>query len=174
MFKKYMPLINSYSKKYYALCKNKGIDFNDLIQEGMVGLSYAINTFKEQRDTLFFTYASTCIERRILSCIRSTNTLKNKALNDSLSFESTEDYNFDYVLKDNKVNPENVLLEFERTSELKSIIDNNLTNFEKKVLEYKISGFIYKEIADFLNTDVKSIDNAIQRIRKKLKNYVTR
>lgn|SRR5574344_742988 len=168
IFNKYKPIINSLAKKHFK--RAKGIEFNDLVQEGMVGLSYAINSFNEKKDVLFYTYAVTCIERKIISAIIKTNTLKNKALNDSLSYENTDEYNFDYVLMDNKVNPERLLIEFERQEELKKIIEDNLTDYEKKILELKMSGLNYNEIAQTMNTDKKSVDNAIQRLRNKIKN----
>ena len=168
LFNKYKPLINSIAQKYYKTCR--GIEINDLIQEGMVGLSYAINTYKDDKDTLFYTYALTCIERKVLSAVRHNNALKNKALNDSISYETEmDDFNFEYILKDNK-NPENMLIEYELQDRIRNIINNELTDFEKRILELKLKGLNYKEISELLNIPVKSVDNAIQRLRTKIKN----
>ena len=159
LFNKYKPLINSIAQKYYKTCR--GIEINDLIQEGMVGLSYAINTYKDDKDTLFYTYA--------LSSVRHNNALKNKELNDSISYETEMDYlNFEYILKDNK-NPENMLIEYELQDRIRNIINNELTEFERKILELKLKGLNYKEISELLNIPVKSVDNAIQRLRTKIK-----
>ena len=81
LFKKYKPLIVGLAKKIYNNNQNTGFDLNDLIQEGMIGFSTAINTFDENKDTTFFTYAKTCIERRLISLIKSASRLKHQILN---------------------------------------------------------------------------------------------
>ena len=88
LFKKYEPLINSLAHKMFKYCKNSGLEVNDLIQEGMLGLNLAINHYDEQKDTTFFTFAKKCIERKMISMIMSTKRLKHKILNESLSLEA--------------------------------------------------------------------------------------
>lgn len=170
MFKKYKPLIKSLASKYYPKCQNKGYDLSDLIQEGMVGLSYAISSFDDDKDTMFYTYAKTCIERRMKSVIVSTERLKNKILNDSLPFETPADgINIIDMISDDSINPENLAISYEDEQDIYEEAKNILTSRELQVFELKISGFDYKEIADILDVDSKVIDNALQRIRSKMR-----
>ena len=175
LFEKYNPLIVATANRLYCYCKNTGLELNDLIQEGMLGLNLAIDSFIEYKDTTFYTYAKTCIERKMISLIISARRQKHRMLNESLSLEgSMEGSNtsvFERNLEDNSYNPENVLLDSENQEELIKKIYDNLTNFEIQVAELKINGFDYREIAEILDKDIKSIDNALQRIRTKLKDF---
>ena len=87
LFEKYKPLIVNISNKLYKYCKNKGLELNDLIQEGMLGLNLALKKYDQNKDASFYTYARKCIERKIISLVVSTCRLKHKILNDSVSFE---------------------------------------------------------------------------------------
>lgn len=178
LFKKYEPLIVNMAKKLYSTSNNNcGVEISDLIQEGMLGLSNAINNFNEVKDITFYTYAKTCIERKMISFVISSRRLKHKILNESISLEQTDDNNFstlEYLLSDNTSNPEVMLLNIENQNELLRRTNNILTDFEKQVFELKINGFEYKEIADILDKDSKSIDNALQRIRLKIKNNLNK
>lgn len=172
IFKKYKPLIVETANKLFVYCKKLGIEINDLIQEGMVGLNNAINTFNESHETTFYTYASKCINRKIISYIIRAGRLKNKILNDSLFLELYEEdktNGFGKTLADNSYNPENILINEESKNELLDIIDSSLNEFEKEVINLKINGFKYKEIADMLGKDVKYIDNCIQKIKNKIR-----
>lgn len=173
MFKKYEPLIINTAKKMQKYIKNTGLELNDLIQEGMLGLNNAIETYLDNKETIFYTYAKKCIERKIISLVISTTRLKHKILNESISIEATDEYgeavNLEYLLKDNSENPESILLTDEYTKDLMKIAEDNLTTFELQVFELKINGFDYKEIADILDKPTKSIDNALQRIKSKIK-----
>ena len=82
LFKKYRPLIVGIARKFYSSIKNNGCDFNDFVQEAMIAFSMAINTFDEKKDALFFTYAKTCIERRLSTLLRTFNRAKNQLLNE--------------------------------------------------------------------------------------------
>lgn len=172
IFEKYKPLIVEIANRLYVYCKKFGFEINDLIQEGYVGLNSAINTFSESYETTFYTYASRCINRKIISYIVTASRLKNKILNDSvfLEFNDEDQSNgFGKNLVDNSYNPENILISEEGKNEILNIIDNYLTDFEKEVINLKINGFKYKEIADMLGRDVKYIDNCIQKIKNKIK-----
>lgn len=172
IFQKYKPLIVETANKMYVYCKKMGIEVNDLVQEGMVGLSNAINTFSESHETTFYTYASRCINRKIISYIIRLGRLKNKILNESVFLElydEDQSNGFGKSLADNSYNPENILINEESKQEILDIIDNNLTEFEKEVINLKINGFKYKEIADMLGKDVKYIDNCIQKIKNKIR-----
>ncbi len=170
LFEKYKPLIYGIAKKAYYTHQNTGLEMNDLIQEGMIGFSIAINTFDDQKKTTFFTYARTCIMRRVNSTIVAANRLKHQILNESISVEilDSETNTDNQILSDTKNNPEILLIENENVLEIKKIIDSELTEFEKKVCDLKTTGFDYKEIAEILNKTPKSIDNAFSRIKAKI------
>ncbi len=173
MFEKYRPLIVSSANKMHKSCKYNGLEINDLIQEGFLGLSNAITHYSEQKDTSFYTFSKTCIERRMISLIISTKRLKHKILNESLSLEGSSDdsegVGLELFLGDTNSDPENVLLYNEEKSELITNIKKRLTDFEEQVFELKINNFNYREIADILDKNPKAIDNALQRIKVKAK-----
>ncbi len=168
IIKKYEPLISSIASRIIKNCPYLGIEKNDLIQEGMIGLNHAIGYYNEHKDITFYTYAKTCIERRLISTVISAQRLKHKNLNDSISFDS-EDGTLDFILKDDSTNPENILLEDETTEELINLIKKKLTDFESDVFDLLISNFNYKEIANMLDKEPKQVDNAIYRIKNKAK-----
>ena len=174
LFKKYKPLIEVNARRLLKYCKFNGLEFLDLVQEGMLGLSKAIDTFNETKQTSFYTYAKTCIERKQLSLIVSSQRQKHKLLNESVPFEIYDDgkdeiKTIDSFLVDNSYNPENVVEDLENINELKEKISKILNSFEYEVFELKIAGFNYTEIAEILDKDKKQIDNAIQRIKSKIK-----
>lgn len=173
LFEKYRPLIVATANRLYYYCKNTGLELNDLIQEGMLGLNLAITSFDNDKETSFYTYAKKCIERKIISLIVGAHRLKHKFLNESLSFELSDEGCETYIseknLGDNSYNPESILLNSESAEELIKEVNKQLTDFEIQVFELKLNGFDYKEIAEILDKDTKSIDNALQRIKSKLK-----
>ena len=165
---KYRPLTVNLAKKLIKYC-NGGIDLNDLIQEGLVGLNEAINSFREDKETNFGTYAKLCIQRRMYSLVKSTRTYKNKILNESISLEDDDETNIDKFLVDNSSNPSDMVEENEYQEKILKELNNQLTDLEKQVFELKKNDFNYKEIAEILDKDSKVIDNTIQRIKIKLK-----
>ena len=178
IYEKYKPLIkkiaNNLFKKY---CKNTGLELSDLVQEGMIGLHSAMNHYKENKDTLFYTYAKTCIERRIISTIIAAHRQKHKILNESISFEVNlrdSDLNVDVFLRDDNTNPENIVIDKENSFELMNEIEKSLTPYEQQVLQLKLDGFDYKETAGILDKNPKDIDNAIQRIKTKIKKILNK
>jgi len=170
---KYRPLIVNVAQKFLKYC-NGGVDLNDLIQEGMLGLNEAINSFREDKEANFGTYARVCIQRRIVSVVKSTNAKKNMILNSSISLEDDETNSFDKYLSDNSLNPSIMVEDFDNTEHIFNELDNLLTDLEKQVFELKKDGFDYKEIADILEKDTKVVDNAIQRIKTKLKSIINK
>lgn len=171
IFKKYEPLIVTIAKKMYCQCKNTGLEITDLIQEGRLGLNTAINSYRANKDTIFFTYAKTCIERGIMNLIKGAKRQKNRVLNESMPLELPEEekYKIAALFADNSKNPEKQILEYEIEQDLINRIKSTLTNFEQEVFELKLASFSYKEIAEILEKDLKSVDNAIQRIKAKAK-----
>lgn len=176
IFEKYKPLIVSLATKMVNYSPNLGLEINDLIQEGMIGLSTAINAFNENDETSFYTYAKTCIERKIISTMIAAKRQKHKILNESMSIELyTDDNNtsiIDALVVDNSYNPENVIFQTENELKLIEEIRKELTPLEEQVFDLKISGFKYREIADILDKELKVIDNALNRLKTKVKNIL--
>ncbi len=174
LFEKYQPLITGIAKKAYYNSQVSGIEVNDLIQEGMIGFSTAINTYDENENASFYTFARMCIIRRILSSISAANRQKHQILNESLSVEniSKDPTTKEKILSDYESNPERLLISGENTKELMAEIEKELTALECEVFELKAAGFNYKEIAEILGKDTKSIDNAISRIKIKINKHL--
>lgn len=174
MYKKYEPLIFSTANRMIKSVRNAGLEVSDLVQEGRLGLAFAIKSYSEHKDASFYTYAKMCIERKIITCIVGTKRLKHKILNESVPMDfkvNNEEHSLlEYLFEDNLSNPENKLIAEEYEQELLSKTRDKLTDFELQVFELKLNDFSYKEIADILDKDKKMVDNAIQRIKAKLKN----
>ena len=173
LFEKYKPIIINIANRLMKYVKNTGLELNDLIQEGMLGLNQAIINFNSEKNVTFYTFAVTCIERKILSSVIKANRQKNKILNESLSFAITDDLDqmkeYEKLLSDNSYNPEYIIENDEQESNLFELASKILTDFELSVFELKVNNFTYHEIADILEKTPKAIDNALQRIKSKLK-----
>ena len=174
LFEKYKPLITQIATKAYYKNQSSGFELNDLIQEGMIGFSIALNTYDETKDASFFTFARMCIIRKISTSLSTANRQKHQILNESISVEniSNDFKGKDKIFKDEDSNPENILLSGENLKETMYNIEKELTDLEKQVFELKAVDFSYKEIAEVLDKDPKSIDNAIDRIRIKANKYL--
>ncbi len=171
IIEKYEPLINSYASKMLKHCNGNGLDYNDLRQEGFIGLNYAIKYFSEEKNVVFYTFVKKCIERRMISALIASNRQKYKLLNEAISFDN-ECNMLDKILKDDLNNPEVIIENLDGEEKLLNSIRRKLTDFEEQVFELMITDFNYKEIADILEKDKKAIDNAIQRIRNKVKETI--
>ncbi len=174
LYEKYRKVIELKVKKNLKLLNPPGLEFNDLVQEGMIGLSQAINDYKDHKNVRFSTFANLCIEREILTAITSLNRKKHKILNESLSLDSNfadGDNSYLELIADKKSkNPEKLILDEERMTEFKKNARKILTRTEYMVFCLKIEGFDYKKIAKILGKTPKSVDNTLQRIKRKLKN----
>ena len=175
MFDKYNPLIETLASKLIKYCNNLGLEKNDLIQEGMVGLSSAINLYDDNKHIVFYTFARKCIERRMISLVVGAKRQKNRVLNESISLNKKMDEDsleLEDYLGDNSYNPEHRLFEHEDEEHLIKEFSEKLTPLEEEVFLLKITGLDYKEISSVLDKDVKVIDNALQRIRNKLRLFL--
>lgn len=176
LHKKYQPLINKKCRKYIKYLHNKGVEISDLIQECTIGFEEAIHNFNPNDDVSFYTFANICMDRQLMSELTKQNRDKYKFLNEALPLETIEDEEDDNNLidfiQDNSNNPELGLLSNEEFKELYTKISHELTELEECVFKLKIQGFSYKEIADILDKEEKSIDNAIQRIKVKIKSLM--
>jgi RNA polymerase sporulation-specific sigma factor len=162
----YKPIVKSEAKHFFIV----GAEYDDLIQEGMIGLFQAINDFNSNLDIPFKSYARICIRRKILNAIASSNTKKNIPLNTYISLSNDNEDEFDKLENSKNTNPENSYIEEENKDILMNNIKNTLSPMENKVLDEILMGYDYMEIASSLNKSPKAIDNAIQRIKNKVKN----
>ena len=165
---RYSPLVRFYSRTYFLA----GGDSEDLIQEGMIGLLSAIRRFDPAMSVSFRTYADQCVRNRIISAIQSASRLKHTPLNYGVSFEdllNKEPNTIQAAYYDSfSRRTEEQVLAREREEEI--LIDNTkqLSRFERSVLVLYLQGLSSKEIAERMDRNEKSIDNAVQRIRKKI------
>ena len=135
-----------------------GGDNEDLVQEGMIGLLDAIRSYEAERETPFEAYAALCIRRRMISAVRAASARKHAPLNESVPLDEPRRIGSD---------PEAELLSRERTRELTEALRARLTPTERSVLELYLDGFSYREISQRVGRPPKSVDNAVQRIRRK-------
>ena len=164
---RYLQLVRACARPFFLV----GGDSEDLTQEGMFGLLSAIRQYDPSHGASFQTYAEHCIKNRILSAIRSASRLKHFPLNDGLSLEQlSEDASLPFAAIPEffQPSPEELVLARESKEELYSAFQDRLSKFEKKVLELYLEGLTYQHIAQNLGKDAKAIDNAVQRIRRKL------
>jgi RNA polymerase sporulation-specific sigma factor len=171
IYLKYKPLITNIAKRMFYTTPNLGLDLNDFIQEGMIGLNKALESFKESKDTTFYTYAKTIIERRLISVLLTAKRKKHQMLNEavSLDFSLSDDFTLQDTIKSPNESPESKVISEEAEKELIKKIEKKLTPFESQVFNLKFNGFNYKEIASMLDKTPKAIDNALQRIKTKIK-----
>lgn len=147
-----------------------GGDSEDLIQEGMFGLLKAIREFDPGRDALFRTFAEVCIHRRLLSAVAAASRDKHAPLNDSISFETPffESQSELPVKTEARGDPEELLIDQEERRERLGNLKDQLSGFEADILELYLRGYSYYEIAQQVGRSPKSVDNAVQRIRRKV------
>lgn len=167
---KYKSLVNSKVSKYYII----GAEKEDIVQEGLIGLYKAVKNFDAEKQNSFKTFANLCVERQLITAIKTSNRQKHLPLNSYLSlnqnaFEGEDsDTELLEVFNSNTIeDPLETITKKEYYTKVENAIDRMLSDFEKKVLTRYIKGESYTEIAEKLDAPVKSVDNAIQRIRKK-------
>lgn len=165
LMERYKTIINSQARKYFL---HDG-DIEDLVQEAMIGLFKAVMSFNEKGN--FKTYAYTCIKNNIISAVKKSNTDKNRPMIDYVSLSSAEgdDEDKNIYMSDKNYDPERTYIEKESIGETKEIIDKTLSKFENKILGLYLQGFSYEDIGNKTGKNKKSIDNAIQRLTKKLR-----
>lgn len=144
-----------------------GGDSEDLIQEGMLGLLAAIREFRPDRGARFATYAQVCVRRRIISAVRSASGGKHAPLNDYVSLELLSS-------ETGSADPEDLIIRRETFHALEADISGSLTRLEKQVLARYLEGESYAEIARAVGRSPKSVDNAVQRIRRKTAKVLSR
>ena len=169
LINKYKELVNMKIGKYFII----GAEKEDIYQEGMIGLYKAIKSFDTEKQNSFKTFANLCIERQLITAIKTSNRQKHMPLNSYLSlnasaYEDDDDTALIEVFNSSTVeDPLETLTKKEYYKTVEDKIEENLSDFEKQVLHRYARGESYVSIAEKLDSPVKSIDNAIQRIRKK-------
>jgi RNA polymerase sporulation-specific sigma factor len=176
----YMGFIHYIARNYFL----KDGDQQDLIQEATIGLLEAIKAYNAETEVKFRNFAFLCIKRELDSAVSKSNRKKRQVLNNAISIYSSTDDDItqagrsyqigENFIKTEKDTPENSLLEKEGLRELTVFLQSELTNLEQKVLLLRLQGFSYREITCILEIQSKAVDNAIQRIRKKVMNSYKR
>ena len=176
LFLKYKYIIDIVIKKYAFSAMKFGFEYKDLYQEALVGFTDAINSYQEDKNTSIATFITLCVERRLQNAIKKEGRIKNKILLESLSLDHVYDqYEIPLkeVISDNSSHdPLLNITKDEEFDELLSFIEKSLSASEYEVYKLLISGLSYQEIAKVLDKQPKQVDNAIQRIKNKIKDIL--
>ena len=165
LMEKYKEFVRKKARTMFLI----GGETDDLIQEGMIGLFKAIQNYQPDRDTSFRTFANLCIDRQLCSAVQYSNRQKHLPLN---SYVSLSDENESEHLEGSwSEDPETIMIDQESVRNLELEIAKALSPMENKVLNYYLRGYGYVKIAEIMGKTPKSIDNALQRIRGKVRNF---
>ena len=167
---RYSRLVRICARPYFLA----GGDSEDLLQEGMIGLLSAIRGFRPEKDTVFRTYAEVCIRNRVCSAVKTAAREKHSPLNDSVSIDSPQFGDSPYGVQPIPMNdPEDTLINRESRESQMTALHSRLSDFEETVLGFYLDGLSCREIARRSGRSLKSVDNAIQRIRRKAAPFLT-
>ena len=167
LMEKYKGLVEQKARAMFLI----GGDNDDLIQEGMIGLFKAVQDYQPEKEASFQTFARICIDRQIYNAIKSSNRQKHQPLNTYISLSAEDDENtLDDIWAQS---PETIVIDQENRRFLEEEISRSLSSMEKKVLEYYLEGCSYVEISHLLEKSPKSIDNALQRIKAKIREQIS-
>ena len=175
LLSKYRNFVLAIARSYFLI----GADHEDIIQEGMIGLFKAIRDYKTG-DAVFSTFAHLCIKRQILTAVKAATRKKHLPLNTYISLNRTvyddeqETTLLNVLTSDTDMSPEKILIDKEGFNVTKMNIYSILSSYEMSVLENYLQGMSYSDIASELSKPEKSIDNALQRIKKKIEKYHTK
>lgn len=178
LMNKYKNLVRSKAKSMYIL----GADNDDLIQEGMIGLFKALRDYDSGRDASFLTFADLCVSRQMYTAVQASRRQKHIPLNTYISLYGSVSTNYEgeqeelvnVLAAHESQSPEEVVIDRENVVWLEKAIEQELSNFEKQVLDLYLTGMGYQQIAKVLGRDDKSTDNALHRIKTKLKKRLSR
>ncbi|MGD6796464.1 RNA polymerase sporulation sigma factor SigH [Metabacillus indicus] len=171
---KYRNFVRAKARSYFLI----GADREDIIQEGMIGLYKAIRDFREDKLTSFKAFAELCITRQIITAIKTATRQKHIPLNSYVSldkpiYDEESDRTLMDVISGAKVSdPEELIINQEEFDDIETKMGELLSDLERKVLVLYLDGKSYQEISEDLNRHVKSIDNALQRVKRKLERYL--
>ncbi len=170
LLNKYKNFVRSKARSYFLI----GADHEDIVQEGMIGLYKAIRDFREDKLASFRAFAELCITRQIITAIKTATRQKHIPLNSYVSLnkpiydEESDRTLLDVITEGWEANPEEVLINRENVSLIEGRIGKALSGLEKQVLQRYLEGKSYQEISGEMHRHVKSIDNALQRVKRKL------
>jgi RNA polymerase sporulation-specific sigma factor len=171
---KYKNFVRAKARSYFLI----GADRDDIVQEGMIGLFKAIRDFRSDKLASFRAFAELCITRQIITAIKTATRQKHIPLNSYISlnkpiYDEESDRTLLDVISGNKItDPEELVISKEEFNDIESKMEQFLSDLEWKVLAAYLDGKSYQEIATELNRHVKSIDNALQRVKRKLERYI--
>lgn len=174
LLNKYKNFVRTKARSYFLI----GADHEDIVQEGMIGLYKSIRDYKEEKLSSFRAFAELCITRQIITAIKTATRQKHIPLNSYISLnkpiyeEDSDRTLLDVITEEGMSNPEDMLIDREDLSFIEGRIGQMLSGLEKQVLVRYMEGKSYVEIADEMGRHVKSIDNALQRIKRKLLKYL--
>ena len=174
LLNKYKNFVRTKARSYFLI----GADHEDIVQEGMIGLYKAIRDYREDRLSSFRAFAELCITRQNITAIKTATRQKHIPLNSYISLnrpiyeEDSDRTLLDVITEDAPSNPEEMLIDREDLSVIEGRIGSMLSELEKQVLIRYIEGKSYVEISEEMNRHVKSVDNALQRIKRKLQKYL--
>ena len=174
LLNKYKNFVRTKARSYFLI----GADHEDIVQEGMIGLYKAIRDYKAERLSSFRAFAELCVTRQIITAIKTATRQKHIPLNSYISLnkpiyeEDSDRTLLDVITEEGVSNPEDMLIDREDLSLIEGRIGQMLSDLEKDVLVRYMEGKSYVEIAGEMNRHVKSIDNALQRIKRKLLRYL--
>ena len=169
LMERYNETVSLKANRFFMI----GAEKEDMIQEGMIGLYKAVKSYDSQKQNSFRTFANLCIERQLITAVKNSNRQKHMPLNSYVSlnasaYEENDDTSIMEVLETQTIDdPSDIIANKEYFDYMENKIDNSLSDFEKQVLKYYKRGDSYANIAAKLESKVKSVDTAIQRIRKK-------
>ncbi len=176
LMKKYRSFVRAKASRYFLI----GGEREDIVQEGMIGLYKAIRDFRVDKLSSFKAFAELCITRQIITAVKSATRQKHGPLNSYISLnkpiyeEESNHTLMDVITGPTNLDPIQMLIDQEKASDLERKMSEKLSDLEKRVLELHIAGHSYVEISKNVNTHVKSIDNALQRIKRKMERYLER
>ena len=167
LYKKYNPVIRGIAVKYLPFVSNKGVELDDLMQEGYLGLCSAIKNYRDNQNSLFYTYACLCIHRFINTYYRRVSSRKHVILNNSIFDEQIIINSTDYEI--NSIDAiSNNILDYENFVEYKNAFDLKYSS----VFELRYNGFTYREIAELLDVSLSTVDGRLSKIRKTLHHVI--
>lgn len=165
LMEKYKGFVRKKARTMFLI----GGETDDLLQEGMIGLFKAVQSYQPDKEASFQTFAGMCIDRQLYSAVQNSNRQKHKPLNSYISLSEEQESN--ELEASWWENPENIIIDQESVKNLEQEIRRVLSPMENRVLEYYLKGYGYVRIAEMMGKTPKSIDNALQRIRGKIRNF---
>lgn len=166
----YQPMVRFRARSFFMT----GADQEDLFQEGMIGLFKAIRDYRPEKEIPFRSFAEICINRQLITAIKTSRRLKHQPLNEYLSLNQpamepdSHRTLIDMLPGPATIEPEQIVIKRELLRELQGQLQILLSPFEYQVLSFYVEGYSYKEISSMMNAPTKSIDNALSRIKRKI------